>query len=301
MSVDLNKKGNKVNLSKEPVAHRNIVSLTKASIVNNKGEISETSFDSQVAAPYATRGFRLWYLIPGAVVLLILIVAAIVKKSTITEADNPVVAEFFSQEDSVGVMDGAVESTTDLVEKQEGSDDIAESGQVDDIESNTEITSDEAASAYIDDSVIHRYEVITADVTWEEAFQECINRGGYLCRINSNEENEVIKSLLNENNVRWIVYLGGLRDSDSQDYHWIDENKQPFNDVINADNYLQYWYSGEPSYIGNVNDEVVQECYMSIIYVSSLENWVWNDVNNDVLALAPNYYAGRLSYICEYE
>ena len=159
------------------------------------------------------------------------------------------------------------------------------------------------AGERLDDSSIHEYELIIADVTWSEAFADCISRGGYLCRINSAEENEKIKVLLDDekNEGIYIAYLGGMRDDDSEEYHWVDCNKKPYDDVINEEEYTSFWYAGEPSYTDNVNDREIVEKYMAFIYPGATKEWCWNDVNDDVLSLAQDYYSGRISYICEYE
>lgn len=153
----------------------------------------------------------------------------------------------------------------------------------------------------VDDTSIHNYEIIVADVTWSEAFAECIARGGYLCRINSAKENERIKELLNNQNIRGVVYLGGMRDENSSEYHWIDYNMDPYDEVINDGEYTQFWYDGEPSYVDYVDGKEIIEKYMVLIYLGSTKEWVWNDVCDDVFSLAPDFYSGKLSYICEYE
>ena len=107
--------------------------------------------------------------------------------------------------------------------------------------------------------------------------------------------------MLNEKGVHGVVFLGGLREEDSNDYHWVDTDEIPYDDVINEGEYRKYWYDGEPSYKDNVDGIDINEQYMALIYPGSIKTWVWNDVSNDVLSLSPGYYKGRLSYICEFE
>ena len=52
-----------------------------------------------------------------------------------------------------------------------------------------------------------------------------------------------------------------------------------------------------PSYSGEAGDV---EMYMNMFYVSKEGRWVWNDVADDLIAVA-DFYAGTVGYICEYE
>lgn len=54
---------------------------------------------------------------------------------------------------------------------------------------------------------IHRYELITADMTQEEAFKDCLNRGGYLVHINSEEEFNAIINQTREEQKK-ILHFG---------------------------------------------------------------------------------------------
>lgn len=326
MAVNLNKQnGNKVNLSKEDrTGGGGKVKLSKTPSTES-GEFSNQSSDngasgnyygnySQMGTTTSNKKFKPWFLIPIIAVLLVVLVVALSHRNSDSNdsyevADGPAgsAANSIETETTTGVIkeDGDTanqentgsETVNQEITSQNENDEAETGSKVDEIIDDSETT----ATGYRDDVALHSYEVITADVTWEEAFSDCISRGGYLCRINSKEENDKIKELLNEKNVRGVVYLGGLRDEDSGEYHWIDSERKPFDDVINSEENKRYWFDGEPSFSDTVNDEKIQERYMAVIYPESIENWVWNDVSNDVLSLAPNYYTGRLSYICEYE
>ena len=314
MAVNLQKNNRKkVNLTKE-------IKRTKASVQNenifldpNIRYDSPTINNSSAYNPKAN-GFEnrkkslLWICIPIATVLLIAFLAVLIFKSSGKKDDN-ITAEYDSTIINNGAGDVEKDNTdagTEAYEIDKGMDDnnqdtfseqLTEESEINEIQANT----DTNEVIHADNKSIHDYEVITADITWEEAFEDCIRRGGYLCRINTEEENEKIKQMLDENNIKGVVFLGGLRTPDSHDYHWIDSNREAFDETINSDDNMKYWLDGEPSFSDHVDDEEISECYMSIIYPGSLKDWVWNDVSNDVLSLAPDYYTGRLSYICEYE
>ena len=153
----------------------------------------------------------------------------------------------------------------------------------------------EEALLYDNDN-IHKYEFYVADITWEEAFQKCVGRDGNLLRINSEEELDEIKYRLEDSGFKGIVYLGGMRDIDSQEYHWVDYQKRPFQTVINSEDFSKYWLEGEPSF----HDGDIQEQYLSMIYVSD-KGWVWNDIPNDVFTLYPGQFDGRVAYFYEYD
>ncbi|HRR75884.1 MAG TPA: VWA domain-containing protein [Ruminococcus sp.] len=83
-----------------------------------------------------------------------------------------------------------------------------------------------------------RYEVVKADVTWEEANAECIKRGGHLITITSEDEMAKASKLAQDADLKY-VWMGGytsIRGS-SAFGHWI--TGEPFS--------YQKWYPGEPS------------------------------------------------------
>lgn len=291
MSVNLNKpskQGHKVSLRKEE---------TGREIVNLEEEVQKRK-----------KQMLFWIGIPAAVILLI---AGIGLRNSDSKGDD----EFLDEMPSMAVNNAeenadAETDANELVISQEdkSTEGLTEEGKNQkEAETETEVSDGESAvieaDERLDDASIHKYEVIVADVTWSEAFADCISRGGYLCRINSAEENEKIKELLDTQKDKgvYIAYLGGMRDEKSEEYHWIDCDKNPYDDVINNGEYTSFWYVGEPSYTDNVNDKEIVEKYMAFIYPGATKEWCWNDVNDDVLSLAQDYYSGRISYICEYE
>lgn len=147
---------------------------------------------------------------------------------------------------------------------------------------------------------VHTYELIVADVTWAEAYRLCIERGGYLVRINSDMEMQIILQQIgteDKNNIKF--WIGGARDDSSYTYRWIYENTDyEGEDLNNNKKYASYWLDGEPSYM---DDSIgTTEMYMNMFYVKSQERWVWNDTVNNILEVLPEY-SGTIGYICEYE
>lgn len=140
----------------------------------------------------------------------------------------------------------------------------------------------------------NRYQLIQADVTWEEAFLDCINRGGMLVRINSEEEFQKITELIEEQNMQNIhFYLGGRRDSDNKSYYWADADNCLEDELLNPQGQswaADHWMANEPSFVS----EGDMELYLNLIYYQ--ENWVLNDVPLDIT----QYYPGKTGYICEF-
>ena len=150
---------------------------------------------------------------------------------------------------------------------------------------------------YQEDTGIHEYEYIIEDITWKQAYRECIKRGGYLLHINSTEEYEkILEDLDNEKYQNINFYIGGRRDVDAEEYYWINADGDYFGEVLNSPSLMQYWFDGEPSFENEDEDEL----FMDIFYRKSDDKWYWNDIPNDVVALS-DYFEGRVGYICEYE
>ncbi|GAA0804857.1 hypothetical protein GCM10008910_40420 [Faecalicatena orotica] len=155
------------------------------------------------------------------------------------------------------------------------------------------------ASVPADDTGIHRYEYIISDCTWQEAFQDCLNRGGYLVRINSSKEYETIRKEISRQKMTDIYFkLGGRRDNQSQDYYWVNQDNKLFGEKLNSDDSWcsDEWMGGEPSF----QDGNLEEKYMDLFFYDGEKRFVWNDVPDDMLAAEPAY-SGKLGYICEYE
>lgn len=151
-----------------------------------------------------------------------------------------------------------------------------------------------------DETGIHTYELIVEDVTWSQAYQNCLDKGGYLVRINSDEEYlAILQQIVDEDKRKIKFWLGGARSSEgSEDYRWVYEDGTYGDIILNEEEPCRsYWLSGEPSYSGGEDDV---EMYMNMFYVSKEGRWVWNDVADDLIAVA-SFYAGTVGYICEYE
>lgn len=147
--------------------------------------------------------------------------------------------------------------------------------------------------------VTYRYEFLVDDVTWYEAYEDCIARGGHLVTIESPEEFEILTGqLMKQEMERYLFWMGGMRLNDSREYHWVDEAGNMGEALLNgedADTYREYWLEGEPSYQSGDS----QERFVMMFYKSDQERWVWNDTSDDLVAEAP-FYEGRIAYICEY-
>lgn len=192
-------------------------------------------------------------------------------------------AENVSMSGELIIRDGELQICPDTVESRGGEDLIA--------------AYEENYAA--EEGGIHRYELIVKDCTWEEAFRECRDKGGYLVRINSREEMEYIIDQISGKGLDGTnFFLGGRRDADSREYYWVDENNQCYGEKLNDVGYscYDYWMTGEPTF----QDGDIQECYMNMFYYEEEGRTVINDVPNDVIAVVP-YYSGKVGYICEYE
>lgn len=155
-----------------------------------------------------------------------------------------------------------------------------------------------------DDPGIHRYEIVTGDVTWDEAFAQSVERGGYLARISSPEEYQYITDMLNSGGyTRYQFYLGGRRDDGGTEYYWVNMKNQFLGECLNdSDSWLgSYWYENEPSFrdTGSGAGGEIAENVISLFYVSG--TWYMNDSSSDMAGFYPDLMSGKVAYIIEYE
>lgn len=145
----------------------------------------------------------------------------------------------------------------------------------------------------------HRYELVIKDCTWEQAWQECRDKGGYLARIETEEEFDALVNTIEANGLQKMkFFLGGRREINGSAYSWADNNNQLFGDVLNSPTspLADKWMNGEPSF---QDGDIIENC-LNIFYYEKEKRWVLNDVPNAVLDAVPSY-AGTIGYVCEYE
>lgn len=135
------------------------------------------------------------------------------------------------------------------------------------------------------------YEFVITNCSWQEAYNACIANGGHLVTIETEAEFQKIVELINANiSTEFMFYIGASRSTNSNEYFWIVSNQ-------NSINISPHWLSGEPSF--KDFDLNVEEYYVQLLYSYNLQEWVYNDVPNDLLTCVPAY-SGKIGYICEY-
>lgn len=149
---------------------------------------------------------------------------------------------------------------------------------------------------------IHEYRIVQEDCTWKEAFDKCRDMGGYLVRINSEEEwNYIIEQIEKEGKVKVQLFIGARRDKDSKSYYWVDEDNNLTGDRLDSGHTKwldSHWLGGEPSYEDKAL-KLEEDC-ISLFRYSKTNEWVLNDVPQDLIgALSTN--KGKVGYICEIE
>lgn len=155
-----------------------------------------------------------------------------------------------------------------------------------------------------DNTGIHAYQVVIEDCTWEEARQRCIDAGGYLVRINSEEEFDYITNLLNSRGYSdYHFYLGGRRELSDTEYYWVNEENQFLEGCLNsAESWaMPHWYNNEPSFQDTGSDapSAISEDVMNLFFVS--ESWYLNDSSSDLPGDYPSLLSGKVGYIVETE
>lgn len=129
------------------------------------------------------------------------------------------------------------------------------------------------------------YEIIIGDLSWDEAELACVEKGGHLVTINSQEEYDTICAMLRDYNVKY-VWIGCYRDPAGL-MTW----------TSGQDVDLYFWQQGEPSLKDSYDG--AEENYVMMVRQSD-DTWLYNDSRMDPLEKYSKYYTGKIAYICEY-
>lgn len=128
------------------------------------------------------------------------------------------------------------------------------------------------------------YQLFIENVTWEEARDLCIERGGHLVTISDADELATVTDLAETYGVS-LVWIGFYRGEDGE-IHWVNDEE--------IDYYI--WGDGEPS--GHDTDGTAED-YGLLWQTDS--GWIYNDSRNDPISAYPGIYSGNIAYICEYD
>ena len=127
------------------------------------------------------------------------------------------------------------------------------------------------------------YQLFIENVTWEEARDLCVERGGHLVTISDADELATVTDLAETYGVS-LVWIGFYRGEDGA-IHWVDGEE--------IDYYI--WGDGEPS--GHDTDGTAED-YGLLWHTDG--GWIYNDSRNDPVSAYPGIYSGNIAYICEY-
>ncbi|MDE7120910.1 MAG: C-type lectin domain-containing protein, partial [Oscillospiraceae bacterium] len=141
-------------------------------------------------------------------------------------------------------------------------------------------------------SATHRYEFITADVSWTEAQALCRKNGGYLAVITAPEERRTILRQLKEQNLTESLFFVGYQVNPER---WIlaDQSEVPAGNLIN------FWEYQAPDYSFMEPEFEIQECGILKYYPETDQIYLFA-APDELISTLPDY-AGKIGYVCEYD
>ena len=147
----------------------------------------------------------------------------------------------------------------------------------------------------------HRYEFIVDDVTWDEAYEACRKKGGYLARIETEEEyKDICDRIEKEGLEKKIFWVGAGRVDGIYMYGWCNDDGT-FTTKGLSTYRSKHWLYGEPTfYSETASGDYMDEMVVNFFYHKGSKGFVYNDAPSDILAAAPDY-KGRVAYICEFD
>lgn len=127
------------------------------------------------------------------------------------------------------------------------------------------------------------YEIFKEDISWTAARDKCIEMGGHLAVISTEEEFDRVVT---------IAQLQGVEKL------WIGCQRVNGNMVWVTEDAVEYypWAKGEPT--GYDSFDGAAEDY---VLLWNNGGWYYNDSRNDPAAEFPQWYSGSIGYVCEFE
>ena len=184
--------------------------------------------------------------------------------------------DFDDAEAARGEAKEAFDASRESFERARADTQAAQQAEIQAQTAETEPTADPA-------TLTHTYEAIRADVSWLEAQQAAIARGGQLVTINNAEELQQVIDLANQ---------AGF------DRIWIGCHRVDGNLVWESGEDVTFyqWDNGEPSYTDGGDGAI--EDYVMLWNLNG--RWVYNDSRENPLTNFYGMYGGRIGYIVEY-
>ncbi len=139
---------------------------------------------------------------------------------------------------------------------------------------------------------IHRYEVISGDVSWAEAKAACESRGGHLATITSESEYNEICAQADASGLTYL-WIGGFANPSADADHlyaWITGEDWTF----------EKWFPNEPSQTDTDGTKEDCLCLWNARYQDTDIGWTFNDQRNSLLTAFPSV-SGKIGYLCEYD
>ena len=127
------------------------------------------------------------------------------------------------------------------------------------------------------------YQLFIEDVSWTEARDRCVEKGGHLVVISDDEELQKVIDLAKSYGVNML---------------WIGCHRVDGTLVWETDDQVSVypWGAGEPSYMDSYDG-----VYEDYVMLWNNNGWFYNDSRNDPVADYPGAYSGKIAYVCEFE
>ena len=127
------------------------------------------------------------------------------------------------------------------------------------------------------------YQLFIEDVSWTEARDRCVEKGGHLVVISDDEELQKVIDLAKSYGVNML---------------WVGCHRVDGTLVWETDDQVSVypWGTGEPSYMDSYDG-----VYEDYVMLWNNNGWVYNDSRNDPVADYPGAYSGKIAYVCEFE